>query len=134
MDVLLDGVGAGDRYRVRPAPIAIVPMEAAWDVVISHLCEGADAGKAAFRVCKTCHSVDPSLHGVFGHEAGTEPSFIDSPAMANSNVVWNGDTLSKCLADPNGFIPGNRMPFPGLADAQSRNARTSSPNFRQAAR
>jgi len=90
---------------------------------------GADAGATVFLVCKTCHSLEPgkngvgpSLHGVFGRKAGTESGFNYSPAMVNSNVVWNEDTLSKYLADPKGFIPGNKMPFPGLADAQKRQA------------
>jgi len=88
---------------------------------------GTNPGQTAFLVCKTCHSLEPgkngvgpSLHGVFGRKAGTEPGFNYSPAMANSNVVWTEDTLSKYLADPKGFIPGNKMPFPGLADAQKR--------------
>jgi cytochrome c2 len=85
----------------------------------------AQASSAAvFSRCKVCHSlaagahspVGPNLHGLFGRTAGTDPGFSFSPAMKKSGVVWNDDTLSKFLRDPQGFIPGNRMGFPGIKD------------------
>lgn len=82
------------------------------------------AGAAVFNRCKVCHSlaagghspVGPNLHGLFGRTAGTAPGFSFSPAMRKSGVVWNDDTLAKFLRDPQGFIPGNRMGFPGIKD------------------
>jgi cytochrome c2 len=82
------------------------------------------AGAAVFNRCKVCHAlaagahspVGPDLHGLFGRAAGTAPGFSFSPAMTKSGVVWNDDTLSKFLRDPQGFIPGNRMGFPGIKD------------------
>jgi cytochrome c len=82
------------------------------------------AGAAVFNRCKVCHSlaagahspVGPDLHGLFGRTAGTAPGFSFSPAMKKSGVVWNDDTLAKFLRDPQGFIPGNRMGFPGIKD------------------
>ena len=82
------------------------------------------AGKAVFNRCKVCHSlaagahspVGPDLHGLFGRTAGTAPGFAFSPAMKKSGVVWNDDSLAKFLRDPQGFIPGNRMGFPGIKD------------------
>jgi len=82
------------------------------------------AGEAVFNRCKVCHSlapgkhspVGPNLHGLFGRTAGATPGFSFSPAMQKSGVVWNDDTLTKFLRDPQGFIPGNRMGFPGIKD------------------
>jgi cytochrome c len=82
------------------------------------------AGEAVFNRCKVCHSlvagghspVGPDLHGLYGRTAGTAPGFSFSPAMQKSGVVWNDDTLAKFLRDPQGFIPGNRMGFPGIKD------------------
>jgi cytochrome c len=82
------------------------------------------AGAAAFNRCRVCHSlaagghspVGPNLHGLYGRTAGTAPDFSFSEAMKKSGVVWNDDTLAKFLRDPQGFIPGNRMGFPGIKD------------------
>jgi cytochrome c len=85
---------------------------------------GQNAGQAVFGRCKVCHAlaagahspVGPNLHGLYGRTAGTDPGFAFSPAMKASGVVWGDDTLSKFLRDPQGFIPGNRMGFPGIKD------------------
>jgi cytochrome c len=44
------------------------------------------------------------------------PGYSYSPAMKNSNVTWNNDTLSKYLTDPKAFIPGDKMAFTGIKD------------------
>jgi len=78
--------------------------------------------------CGACHSVlpdknmtGPSLAGVVGRKAGSLPSFPRySSALKSSDVVWGDNTLDAWLTNPQGFIPGNRMVFPGLEDAQAR--------------
>ena len=84
-------------------------------------------GKKVFRKCAACHSLDagkikigPPLHGVLGRKAGTVPKFKYSKAMKSANVVWSAETLDKYLANPKKFVPGNRMPFPGLKAAKDR--------------
>ncbi|MGF1624008.1 MAG: c-type cytochrome [Alphaproteobacteria bacterium] len=87
-------------------------------------------GEELFRQCMACHSlnegenrVGPSLYGMFGREAGTVDRYNYTPAMRDSGIVWTADTLDAHLADPRGFIPGNRMgmTFPrGVSDAQDR--------------
>jgi cytochrome c len=84
----------------------------------------AAAGQAVFNRCKICHTVEPggrnivgpNLHGIFGRKAGSLPNFAYSPAMKESGVVWDDDTLTKYLRDPKEFIPGDRMAFPGIKD------------------
>lgn len=80
----------------------------------------ADA-PAAFNQCKACHKVEagkngvgPSLAGVFGRKAGSEPTFKYSDAMKNSGLTWDDAGLGKYLADPKGTVPGNKMAFAGL--------------------
>lgn len=88
----------------------------------------ADAGKRVFQACRACHLLvpnrhmtGPSLAGVFGRKAGTAQGFPRySPAMRQANVVWSAETLGKFLADPQGFIKGNWMTFPGVEDAKDR--------------
>jgi cytochrome c2 len=40
--------------------------------------------------------------------------------MKKSGIVWSPETLSKYLASPKTFIPGNKMPFPGLKNQTQR--------------
>jgi cytochrome c len=78
--------------------------------------------------CSECHSVQapkepvegerpklgPSLHGLFGRQAGTLPGYAYSDAMKASGVIWTDETLEEYLKNPKAFIPRNKMPFNGL--------------------
>lgn len=84
-------------------------------------------GEKVFRKCMACHMVDqeqnrvgPHLVGVMGREAGAVEGFNYSDAMKEADVVWDEQTLDQYLADPRGYIPGNRMAFPGLRDEEER--------------
>jgi cytochrome c len=84
---------------------------------------------AAFAQCKACHSVEPgkngigpSLAGVFGDRAGTQPGFEFSDAMKNSGLVLNQSGLDRYLTDPRGVVPGTKMAFGGVKDAAQRQA------------
>ena len=79
------------------------------------------AGAQVWRQCQACHVLDaeqnrvgPHMVGIFGREAGAVDGFNYSPAMAGSGIVWDDDTIAAYLADPRGYIPGNRMAFAGL--------------------
>jgi cytochrome c len=81
----------------------------------------AAQGEKVFNKCKACHAVDepqnkvgPHLVGVFGREAGSVEGFRYSDAMKESGVTWNEETIAAYLADPRGYIKGNRMAFAGL--------------------
>jgi cytochrome c2 len=73
------------------------------------------------RRCQACHALEPSkngvgptLYGIFGRKAGTVPGYAYSPAVTNSRVVWNEDTLKRYLGDPHKLIPGDKMIFAGI--------------------
>ena len=53
---------------------------------------------------------------MFGRKAGSVDGFDYSPAMEQSGIVWDDDTLAKFLRDPKDALPGNRMSFPGVKD------------------
>jgi nitrite reductase (NO-forming) len=85
------------------------------------------AGKLVFRKCQVCHSLEsgkdvlgPSLAGIIGRKSGAEPNYAYSPAMKSANLTWDAKTLDAYLDDPQKFVPGNKMPFPGLKTAQDR--------------
>ena len=84
-------------------------------------------GKKVFNKCKSCHSLvegkkkmGPSLYGIFDKKAGTTKKFRFSSAMKKSGIVWNSETLSKYLASPKKFMPGNKMPFSGIKNKTKR--------------
>jgi cytochrome c len=87
-------------------------------------------GKALFKTCHACHSIEqdgetmlgPDLWGVYGAKAASKPDFAYSAALRNAGIVWNEDTLSRWLAGPAKFLPGNKMAFPGLPDEDDRKA------------
>jgi len=88
--------------------------------------QDAAAGKTVFAQCSVCHSIDgsdsvgPSLKGIVGRKAGSVAGFRYSRGMRNSNLIWDAATLDRYLTDPQGTIPGNLMPFAGLADKRTR--------------
>lgn len=89
--------------------------------------QDAAAGEKVFGKCKACHTVEagknrvgPSLHGVVGRKAGSVEGFKYSDAMKNAGIEWTAENLDKYLADPKGFVPGNKMVFVGLKDATER--------------
>ena len=91
--------------------------------------EDLAAGKASFAKCKACHSLEegkneigPSLHGLFGRKAGTAPKFNYSASNKSSGIVWKEDTLFKYLENPQKFVPGTKMVFPGIKSEKERHA------------
>lgn len=84
-------------------------------------------GQKVFRKCAACHSLEagkikigPPLHGIFGRSAGSVDGFRYSRAMKESGIAWDSKTLDGYIAAPAKFIPGNRMPFPGIKDPGDR--------------
>ena len=86
------------------------------------LAADVDAGMKVFRKCKACHTlkeggksaIGPNLYGVVGRNAATVDGFKYSKAMKESGLVWDEATLTGYLTKPKEFLPGNKMPFPGL--------------------
>jgi cytochrome c2 len=83
----------------------------------------AENGSRLFSLCATCHgfeptsrSLGPSLAGVIGRPAATQPGFRYSPALRQSGIVWDAPALTRFLADPAAAVPGNRMPFVGIRE------------------
>ena len=85
-------------------------------------------GKAIYGMCMYCHAIDanrvgPMHRGLFGRAAGSVPGFAYSAAMKRAGekgLIWNAKTLDLYLANPQKVVPGTRMLFGGIADAQTR--------------
>jgi cytochrome c len=87
-----------------------------------------EGGRRVFAQCRSCHTIDagggnrvgPNLHGVFGREIGTAEGFNYSQPVQDANFVWDADRLDHWLANPQTFLPGNRMAFAGVRDEAQR--------------
>lgn len=85
-------------------------------------------GAQVFQACVACHSAQPgehltgpSLAHIWNRKAGTVEGFPRySDALKHANVVWTESTLDKWLANPEQFVTGNNMTFPGLRESQDR--------------
>jgi cytochrome c len=81
----------------------------------------AERGKALFQACVGCHSdtrnpLGPNLKGVFGRKSAALEDYRYSAPMMRANLVWDEDNLRAYIADPQGTVKGNRMPYGGIQD------------------
>jgi len=81
----------------------------------------ANKGKKVFNKCKACHTmkagknkIGPSLHGIMGRKAASDPKFKYSKAMKASGLTWDDKTLRKFLKKPKKLVKGTRMSFAGI--------------------
>ena len=104
------------------APGTIEEMVAAAD---------AGAGEAVAGQCAGCHTlteggpavVGPNLFGIVESPIGAAEGFNYSDALAALNTegaTWTLERLDGFLADPGQAVPGNRMPFGGIANDEDR--------------
>lgn len=83
-------------------------------------------GAAIYERCQACHSLErnrtgPKHCGLIGRPAGSVPDFRGySPALRDSGIVWDRESLDRFLADPRGTVPGTRMGYAGVKDPQER--------------
>jgi cytochrome c len=88
----------------------------------------AAKGERLFNRCKACHTIEkggpnklgPNLHGLFGRQAGSVEGYNYSDALKNAGFVWTPEKLDGWLADPRGFLKGNKMTFAGLRKEDQR--------------
>ena len=88
----------------------------------------AARGERTYRACVACHSLEPnrnmtgpSLAEIWNRKSGSLPSFPRySPALKSAGIIWTDGTLDEWIKDPQHFIPGNTMTFPGMKDARQR--------------
>ena len=94
--------------------LAVIHTQSAW-------AGDAAVGAKVFNACKACHEIatprnrlGPSLQGVIGRKAGTLEGFKFSEAMNASGLTRDAATLATYLANPNTFMPDNKMAFAGV--------------------
>ena len=111
----------------KPAALAASDVTTLDGTMLQNFVGNAANGKAVFAQCSMCHAMDaglnkigPSLNGVIGRTSGSVAGFSYSAANANSGFVWTREKLFQHLEKPQRVIPGTKMMFAGLPDAQKR--------------
>jgi cytochrome c len=88
------------------------------------------SGEEAFKKCAICHNaakggpngIGPNLHGVLGRGVGSVAGFNYSSAMKAKGGTWDADGLDAYIAAPAKYIPGTKMAFSGISNAEERKA------------
>lgn len=90
--------------------------------------EAADAnnGKVVFGRCAVCHTTNkggsnglgPNLFGIVGRKAASLPNFMYSGPMKASGITWTPDKLTAWISGPARLVPGTKMAFGGISNAQ----------------
>ena len=88
----------------------------------------AMAGEKSFAKCAACHKVQkdaphgvgPNLYGIVGKAVGSADGYNYSVAMKTHGGVWDAATLDAYLENPRKAIPGTKMAFAGINNAEER--------------
>jgi len=75
-------------------------------------------GEQLFHTCAACHSVlgdgiGPDITGIYGQPAAMHPGFNYSDALKHRGLTWTEANLRAFIRDPQAFVPGTLMTFPG---------------------
>ncbi|HEX4411670.1 MAG TPA: c-type cytochrome [Xanthobacteraceae bacterium] len=106
--------------------LIVAVVAALWALSGAARAQDVEKGREAFAACAPCHAPDqngvgPKLGGVLNRPVASVEGFRYSRAMKNSKVVWDEKSLDAYMNDPQAFVPGNLMPFSGVAEAKTRN-------------
>lgn len=81
------------------------------------------------RKCSICHALSPdgqrragpTLHGIFGRQAGAVSGYLYSQTLTESDIIWSDDTINLLFDQgPDHYIPGSKMPMQRITDARDR--------------
>jgi cytochrome c len=86
------------------------------------------AGKTVSGRCEQCHDLTkggpdrtgPNLWGVVGRARASRASYSYSSAMSSNHDIWNFDRLFVYLKSPQAMVPGTKMTFTGIRNADDR--------------
>ena len=85
-------------------------------------------GQQVFAHCAACHVIGaapgtrmgPTLNGVVGRKSAAVAGYNYSAAMKKSGLKWDAPTLARFLQAPMKVVPGTKMAFAGLPNAQDQ--------------
>jgi cytochrome c len=90
----------------------------------------AISGETSFKKCAACHKVEkgapngvgPNLHGIVGKAVASAEGFNYSASLKAKGGVWDEAALDAYLENPRKAVPGGKMAFAGISNADERKA------------
>ncbi len=121
----------GSNLPLPPVPASAASGPVAGGVAAPAVALVGDPAKGAdvFKRCASCHNnaangqngIGPNLYHIFGDDVGKgRGGYAFSDPVAHKGGKWDAASLDKWLAGPSADIPGTKMTFAGLANAQDR--------------
>lgn len=112
--------------ELSPTATAEAPKEVPFAVLLAQ--GSVEAGRRAYNKCKSCHTIEeggrngtgPNLWDTVGNVKGHIPGFNYSSALLEKGGTWTYEALDAWLKRPAEYIPGNRMAYGGIRNAQER--------------
>ncbi len=112
-------------------PLPAVPAAPAAGAAAPAVALVGDAvkGQKSFAKCASCHTIapggpngqGPNLAGIYGDKKGEgRGGFAFSDGLKAKGGTWDDASLDAWLSNPSGYVPGTKMSFAGLSDAQER--------------
>ncbi|MSO89895.1 MAG: cytochrome c family protein [Rhodospirillaceae bacterium] len=113
-EAVADSGGGGGGQRV-----TALPLLAAAD---------PEAGKAVFRKCLSCHTIDaggkngtgPNLHNIVGESIGDRNGFKTSASLQAIGGTWTYEKLEDYMENPKRLAPKGIMSFAGIKKPKER--------------
>jgi len=128
-----DAAATNTQPAVEPTPATApaatpAPSEDSAPVALDLAAADLTNGARQYRRCQSCHTIDeggrntvgPNLYGVVGSPAASREGFSYSRQLTEAGLVWDIETLNAWIENPRALVPGNRMSFVGLRNAEDR--------------
>lgn len=105
------------------------PMDSSGLAFLRDPAEMENGERQFARKCSICHSLTddgermagPTLHKIMGRRAGTLEAYKYSDRLAQSELVWNEETIDLLFElGPDHYIPGSKMPMQQIAAESDR--------------
>ena len=123
------GHGDEQAYVIEVADDEVTTAEVAEEVDFGVVLASASAeeGEGLWRACRSCHALEPgvhgtgpALHGVVNRPVQFYDDYNYSGALIQVADVWTPENLNAFLTNPKAYAPGTAMSYNGMRAVEDR--------------